>query len=195
MYRTFAFIFVSIAIAACRKTGVSSAADHKDKIDACSLLTKQEIQEIDGAPAKDTKSSENSNAGLRVAQCFYTVDPFSKSVSLAITQADSSSAKPRSAKQVWEETFGRFEGEAKEEKGDEEKKESLHKGEEEEEANPPKKIEGIGDAAYWTANRVGGALYVLKGDVSIRISVGGPDKEEAKIEKSKSLARKALDRL
>ena len=60
-------------------------------------------------------------------------------------------------------------------------------------AVPPKKIPGIGDEAYWTAGP-GGALYVLKGDAFIRISLGGSDDEETKIEKSKALASKALAR-
>ena len=60
---------------------------------------------------------------------------------------------------------------------------------------PPKKIGGIGEEAFWSGGRFGGALYVLKGDLFIRISVGGPDNEETKIEKSKTLAQKALDRL
>jgi hypothetical protein len=44
-------------------------------------------------------------------------------------------------------------------------------------------------------NRFGGVLYVLKGDAFISISVGGPDTEETKINKSKTLAQKALQRL
>jgi hypothetical protein len=35
----------------------------------------------------------------------------------------------------------------------------------------------------------------LKNNVFIRISVGGPDKEEVRIDRSKALARKALSRL
>jgi len=82
-------------------------------------------------------------------------------------------------------------GETQREDGDEKSK----KGEEEEKKNPLKKVEGVGEKAFWSGNRFGGALYVLKGDVFIRISVGGPDNEETKIEKSKGLAEKALGRL
>jgi hypothetical protein len=49
--------------------------------------------------------------------------------------------------------------------------------------------------AFWASNRFGGVLYVLKGDAFISISLGGTDKEEAKLEKSKALAQKALPRL
>jgi hypothetical protein len=55
---------------------------------------------------------------------------------------------------------------------------------------PPKKIEGIGDEAFWASNRFGGVLYVLKGDAFISISLGGPDSEQTKIDKSKALAKK-----
>jgi len=68
-------------------------------------------------------------------------------------------------------------------------------GDEREVSAPPKKIDGIGEEAYWTSNRFGGILYVLKNDVFISISVGGPDNEESKINKSKTLAQKALQRL
>ena len=46
-------------------------------------------------------------------------------------------------------------------------------GDEREVSAPPKKIDGIGEEAYWTSNRFGGILYVLKNDVFISISVGG----------------------
>jgi hypothetical protein len=38
-------------------------------------------------------------------------------------------------------------------------------------------------------------LYVLKGDAFIFINLGGADSEETKLEKSKALAQKALQRL
>ena len=142
-----------------------------------------------------------------MSQCFYTAEEFSKSVSLAVTQADASSSPKRSVKDYWSAAFGRFEGQEKEKEkekekeseADKEKKESLReqargRGEEEERI-PPMKIDGIGEGSYWMGNRVGGALYVLKKDAFIRISVGGADTQQAKIDKSKALAQKALDRL
>jgi hypothetical protein len=56
-------------------------------------------------------------------------------------------------------------------------------------------VEGIGDEAFWTGNRVGGALFVLKGNAYLRISVGGAGDQAAKIEKSKTLAASALKQL
>jgi hypothetical protein len=175
------------------------------KFDVCGLISKEEIEEIVGSPLKDRKSNESSSEGLRMSQCFYTAAEFSKSVSLAITQSDPSSATRRSANEFWKETFDRYDKNGKEGErestGDKEKKQSLKNqaGErgEEKEAVPPKKIPGIGDEAFWNGNRVGGVLYVLKKekDVFIRLSIGGADKEETRIEKSKKLAQKALDRL
>jgi hypothetical protein len=195
--RQIALIF-SIALlttlASCQKTKTTAVSAKGPKIVACELITNDEVQAIQGSPIKDVKPSEQADGTFRIAQCFYTAETFNKSVSLAVTQSDPASAGTRNPKEFWKETFGRYEGETKEEKGDEEKKESL-RGEEEEKGTPPKKIDGIGDAAYWTANRMGGALYVLKNDVFIRVSVGGPDSEEVKINHCKALAGKALSRL
>lgn len=181
------------AVAGCKKMKVASAST-QTKIDACSLITKDEVQKIQGSSVKDMKPSENSDASFRFSQCFYSTEIFNESVSLAVTQRNPESDKARDPKEFWKGTFGRYEGELKEREGDEEKKKSL--GEEEEErGRPPRKIKGVGDDAWWTANRMGGAIYVLKDNVFIRISVGGPENEESKIEKSKALAAKALSRL
>src|SRR2546430_14544706 len=182
-------------VTACRKSSTTEKpAAAPSRIDACSLITNDEVQQIQGSPITDVKRSDQADGRFRTAQCFYNAETFNKSVSLALTQGDPASPKARNPKDFWKETFGRFEGETKEEKGDEEKRESLRE-QDEEKGTPPKKLEGIGEAAYWTANRVGGALYVLKNDVFIRISVGGPESEEAKINNCKALAEKALSHL
>lgn len=195
-----------LALAGCERRATTQSTTSADqepgqaRFDACALIAKEEIEAIQGSPIKETKSSARSDADFRISQCFYTAAEFSKSVSLAVTQSDPHSSAKRSPKDFWKKTFGRFEGEAKESEDDKEKKESLRdqaraRGGEEEASVPPKKIDGVGEEAYWTGSRFGGALYVLKKDVFIRISVGGPDKEETKIEKSKALAQKALERL
>jgi len=208
----FLLCFLLLAVTGCKRStttqlteGSPAAASPANQqsseayFDVCGLITKEQIEAVMGSPIKETKSSGSSNGAFRVSQCFYTATEFSKSVSLAVTQSDHSAKAKRTPKEFWEETFGRYEGEAKEHEGDKEKKESPpeeRRGEgEEKEGIPPKKINGIGDDAFWTSNRFGGALYLLKKDTFIRISVGGPDKEETKIDKSKALAQKALERL
>jgi len=190
--------------ASCKKSRTaeneSSPPSNRSKIDACGLVTKDEIEKIQGWPIKDVKGSENSDDSYRIAQCFYTAETFNKSVSLAVTQSNPGSPKAKNPRDFWKQSFARWSDSAKgkeeeeEEAGDKGKKESLEEHEEREGGQPPKKIDGVGEAAYWTANRMGGAIYVLKNDVFIRISVGGPDSEDKKIEHCKELAEKALSR-
>ena len=66
---------------------------------------------------------------------------------------------------------------------------------EEEEGARPQPVPRLGDEAFWTGSHVGSALYVLKRDVFIRISVGGSGDLASKFEKSKTLAQVALRRL
>ena len=157
-------------------------------IDACALLKNAEIEAVQGSPIRESKSSANTNNGFRVAQCYYAANENSKSVALTATQRDPEHLTARTAKNVWDDMFGE---EAREKKEGEGEREEGEKG------AAPTKIDGVGDEAYWTGARFGGALYVLsrEKDTFIRISVGGGDTEESKIEKSKVLARKALDRL
>jgi hypothetical protein len=175
-----------------------------ESIDACSLLAPADIEAVQGSPVKNTKPSSMSAGGMRTSQCFYTAAEFSKSVSLTVTQADPGSSERRSAMAYWKETFRRYEKETDEKapksENDKQKTESLREQRQkggEEEAIPPKRISAVGDEAFWSGNRVGGALYVLKKskDAFIRISVGGPDNEETKIKKSAALARQVLGRL
>ena len=195
-----------IAVSAgCKKDEATQRASsakqesNRAEFDVCALITKQEIEAIQRSPIKETKSSVRSDAGFRVSQCFYTAEDFSKSVSLAVTQRDPNSSGERSVKDFWNETFGRFTGEEKEgNAGKEERgrlREQPRREGEEKAFIPPKKIDGIGDDAFWSPNPVGGAIYVLKKDVFIRISIGGHDNEEGKLDKSKALARMAIDRL
>ena len=56
-------------------------------------------------------------------------------------------------------------------------------------------ITGVGEQAYWVGSPLVGALYVLKGNTFLRISVGGVREEPVRIQKSVALARLALKRL
>ncbi|HMG06350.1 MAG TPA: hypothetical protein VK581_12900 [Chthoniobacterales bacterium] len=170
--------------------------------DVCTLITKEEVATIQGAVVNETKSSERAARGLRISQCFYVTAEFNKSVSLTVTKADSAGSEKRNAREYWVETFGRYANtedkpeRSKEEKRERPKEEKESPGaEREKESRPPRKIDGLGDEAYWTRSRVGGVLYVLKNDAVVRVSLGGTDSEETMISKSKDLAEKALPRL
>jgi hypothetical protein len=158
------------------------------------LITGAEVEAIQGSPIKEAKNSERSTGGLRLSQCFYTAADFSSSVNLAVTQTDATSPAKRSAREFWKETFGRYSKPEEKSEPDKEKNEKPSK-EEEKEATPPRRIEGIGEEAYWTSTRVGGVLYVLKNDAYLRISVGGAGSDEDRLKKCRALAEKALPRL
>ena len=212
--RTFFFssllCVVSFAFAGCeRRAATQSQASPSSgtgsgpvTFDACALLKYDEIEAIQGSPIKEAKSSESS-AALRSSQCFYLAAEFSKSVSLSVTTVPSGNSNKAAARDFWKQTFARNQEREKEREtereGDKEKKESLReqqRGKGEEEGGAPlRKIEGIGEEAYWSGTRVGGALYVLKGNAFIGISLGGADTDEVRIEKSKKLAAKAIERL
>jgi hypothetical protein len=149
-------------------------------------MAKDEVEAIQQSPMQETKSSARPDGAFRLSQCFYTATDFTRSVTLAVTQNDPHGQTKRSPRDFWKETFDRYSGD--------EKARKPRREEEEKESIPPTKITGVGDEAYWTGG-AGGTLYVLKKDTFIRISVGGPDIEEAKINKSKALAQLALSRL
>ncbi len=65
----------------------------------------------------------------------------------------------------------------------------------EEDARKPRPVPALGEEAFWVGNPVSGALYVLQGNLFLRISVGGVPKESTRIAKSKSLASAILRRL
>jgi hypothetical protein len=175
-----------------------SGPNAKAKVDACALLTSQEIQSIQGEPVKETKLSGQLSGGLNVSQCFFTLPTFTNSVSLLVAQRGDG-AGAQDPREFWHSTFR--EGESaerekeKEHEGDRDRDKKKRGEEEEEESAPPEKIAGIGDEAYWMGSRVGGALYVLKGNSYVRISIGGAAAHTDKIKKSKALAEKALARL
>jgi hypothetical protein len=186
--------------AGCKKTASTSTlstpphrAGPVEKIEGCSLITKEEVGALQGTTISDTKSSETSDGTYLITQCYYAATGPNLSVSVAVTQIDPKNPNAPNPRTYWERTFGQYDN-AKE---PEPKKEEARGGgrEEEEKSRPPKKVDGVGEDAFWVGDRFGGALYVLKGDAFIRISVGGPDNEQTKLEKSKTLAQKALGRL
>jgi hypothetical protein len=167
----------------------ASAAAVKPKVDACALLTSKEIEAEQGEPLKETKLSGQSTGGFSMSQCFFTLPTFTNSVSLLVAQKGEGGGA-NDPREFFRE---RFHEKSKSEK---ERERDKKKGEEEEEVGaPPQKITGVGDEAYWTGSRVGGALYVLKGNSYIRISIGGAGAPDAKIKKTKALAAKAIARL
>jgi len=171
-----------------QRTTAAALPKLKPKLDACAMLTSEEIESIQGVALKETKPSESSANGLDVSQCFFTLPTFTNSISLVVTQrVDGPGA--RDPRQFWTDTFHRD----KEPRKDHDREKD--RGEEEGESRPPQKISGIGDEAFWMTSPAAGILYVLKGSSFVRISIGGSEDQQTRIRKSKALARKVIDRL
>jgi len=168
----------------------------KGKLDVCSLLTSDEIKAVQGEPLKDTKPSTRTTGALIVTQCYYELPTASNSISLTLTESNSGG---HSVKEFWESTFGKderkSESERKKDRNAEKKKTESRSAGEEDDSAQMEPVRGLGDEAFWTASRIGGALYVLKRDSFLRISVGGKGDAEAKLKKSKTLAQNALRRM
>ena len=194
---TSALSSASPAASASQSAASSSAAPAragavKAKTDACALLTSEDIEAVQKEVVKETKLSGSSQGGFSISQCFFTLPTFNNSISLQVTQRGEGSSS-RDPKEFWEETFH---PESKSEKERErEKKQQREREEEDEEGAPPQKIAGIGDEAFWVGGRISGALYVLKGNSYLRVSIGGAGPQQERIHRLKSLAQKVAERL
>jgi hypothetical protein len=170
-----------------------AATAAKPRVDACALLSSKEVESVQGEAIKETKLSGQSAGGYSMSQCFFTLPTFTNSISLLVAQKGEG-AGAKDPKEFWRDTF--HENKAGEREKERERERDKKKAEqEEEEGTPPQKVTGIGDEAYWTGSRVGGALYVLKGNSYIRLSIGGAANQATRIKKSKALAEKAISRL
>jgi hypothetical protein len=182
------FLLLASVMSAVQKAANNSARQAKP--DACAVLTSADVQKVQGDPVQETKPSTQPAGGLVMSQCLFRTAAPSKSVSVAI--ATSGTTSPRA---FWQKQFHsrkpKVEGKEKDKPGAGGKDAKK----EEDESTRPRAITGIGEQAYWVGSPVVGALYVLKGNTFLRISVGGVREESARIEKSVALARLALIRL
>ncbi len=181
------FLSLSGSMSAVQKAAHNSAG--QDKPDACAVLTSADVQKVQGDPVQETKPSTQPAGGLVMSQCLFRTAAPSKSVSVAI--ATSGTTSPRA---FWQKQFHsrnpEIEGKEKNKPGA-----GRKDAKEEDESTHPRTIKGVGEQAFWVGSPMVGALYVLKGNTFLRISVGGVREESARIEKSVALARLALKHL
>lgn len=124
----------------------------------------------------DRRSTVATQNGVDVSQCYVGAATTANSVNIIVTEKTNGS-DAQDPRRTWEQIFG--EG-AKEQSGEHAKSE---------------KIQGVGDEAYWRGAPIGSSLYALKGNAYVRVSVGGGDSGESKLEKSKKVAELILSRL
>lgn len=169
----------------------NDSAPAKEKIDVCMLLSSAEIEAVQKEPVKETRASTQSSGGMLMSQCVFHTATFAKSVHVALATPERAGKSGLAPRKFWQRQFHPTavkEGET----GVARKKSEQER---EEEANEARSITGLGEEAYWVGNPVAGALYVLQGEVFLRISVGGVGEESARIEKTKILARAVVKRL
>ena len=183
--------------------GAPAASTVKSTVDVCGLLSSDDLKGVQGEAYKEAQRSDRQDGDFVVAQCYYSLPTTVNSVVLNVTTAKEG-ARDVSPRKFWEQTFEKYETEGRDAKEREREKERERakkakpegRAENEEEEGPkPEKIAGLGDEAFWMASRVGGALYVLKGEKFFRISVGGAGDAKAKLGKSKTLAQQVLKKL
>jgi hypothetical protein len=150
--------------------------------DPCRLLTDAEVRAVQGHAPTQKIPSEQPAGSFRFTQCFYRTQELSSSVSVAlgVPLTDSKRSGPRD---YWRARFKRGERDEREDSEEEEKKKE------------PRRLAGLGDEAFWVGDPVTGALYVLRGEVFLRVSVGGAPNQAQNIKRARTLAIYALKRL
>ena len=170
----------------------NAGSSNKGTVDACKLLTADEIQTIQRDTLKDTTLTAPGDGTFIISQCFYTTTNFVNSVSLTVTQ-QSSNTGAENIRELWKQRFRSAGGHDKE--GEKERDNKANASEEEGDGAAPERVKGVGEEAYSVGNAKSGALYVLKGNKILRISVGGSHSQPERIQKMKSLALYAVNRL
>jgi hypothetical protein len=174
-------------------TSSDAATSASGKKDACILLTPAEIEAVQGEPVKETKASVQPNGEMLISECLFHTTNFPKSVSVALAVPSSAKPSALAPRKFWQKQF--HAPDVEEDKMRAAGKKAQKPEPEDEEARKPRRIEGLGEEAYWVGTPITGALYVLQGDNFVRISVGGVHEESVRIEKSKVLARAVVKRL
>jgi hypothetical protein len=146
------------------------------KIDTCALLSDADVRAAVGEDVRSRTPATQPAGGLLMNQCVFATSG-ARSVSLAVTNSVVSGTSRVTPREFWKRQFH----EAREGGGEHE--------------SGARRIRGVGEEAYWSGTRIAGALYVLKGDTFIRVSVGGIKTEPERVAKSKALATAALARI
>ena len=187
-----AFVFAGVLGGAATQSAKKDTGVSKGTIYACALLTPAEIEAIQGERVEETKPTVRPSGGLFATQCLFRTPTLNKSVSLFLTASDPLHPVPLTARQLWQKQFHSSEVDEEPVAGENKKKLDPQR---ERESREPRPIRGLGEEAYWVASPVASALYVLKGEMFLRISVGSAGQESERMEKSKALARAVLKRL
>ncbi len=193
MLRTQVFILLVAALASfsgCSKRSTASAQDSPKAstpaatplpaLDACALLTAEEIKNIAGDAPTGTTPSHTVEGGFDISQCMFNLPDYSNSILISVTRR-APGPGARDPKEFLERKIEHPEEGEGEEEG--------------ERRSEPERVEGLGDKAIWEGTKVGGALYVIKGNLFVRVAVGTLGGADNRKEKVIELARLVVKRL
>ena len=138
------------------------------KVDACALLTKEDVESFLGEPVGAPAITRTEAMGNIVTQCRYSAPSGNKRVGLLLRQAATADEAAK--------IFKKARDASKELSGAE-----------------PQVIDGLGESAYWTGGNLK-QLNVLKGDAWLIITAS-PGNGTDPLEASKSVSRKILARM
>jgi len=171
--------FRSVVLGMLLLVAFAERTDAQRHRDPCRLLSDGEVRTVQGHAPAQKIPSEPPAGSFRFAQCFYRTPEFTSSVSVAVGIPVATDSKRSGPRDYWQTQFH--------------KQVSAALGRKKKE--PPKPVAGLGDEAFWVGDPMTGALYVLKGEVFLRLSVGGPPDQTQKIKRAKALVIYALKRL
>ena len=189
----------------------TQVASARKGYDACSLLTGNEIANVLGEPLQELKPGVQSNGNINMSHCLFVTRDFAKSASVDVATPAAGDSGTRNLRAFWRNQF-HVPHALKEEKHPASIKTPSNSAflqsreaavepasqtgdDDEDAARKPRAISSLGEEAYWVGSPLAGALYVLQGNLFLRVSVGGVPKESTRIAKSKSLATAILSRL
>jgi hypothetical protein len=155
------------------------------------LLNNAEIETVQGEPLKEAIANTQPSGGMLMLHCVFHTATSAKLIHVALATPERAGRSGLAPREFWQRQFhttGNKEGETRVAG----KEPELER---EEQGNKARRIGGLGEEAYWVGNPVAGALYVLQGNVFLRVSVGGVREESSRIEKSKALAHAIVKRL
>src|ERR1700704_3008499 len=173
-------------------TRTRTNAHGANNFDACSLLTGKEITDLLGEPLDALNPSARSAGNLKMSHCLFVTRNFAKSASLDVATPAAGDSSARSLRAFWRNQFHspiKHEEERRPASRKSPAKSAFTSGisdgesesEADAEAGRPRPIPALGEEAYWVGSPLSGALYVLQGDLLLRISVGGLPKESIRI--------------
>lgn len=170
---------VTVSDASAKKSDASADEKAGVPVDVCSMVEPSEVETVQGAKVSDARANKVTRGPFAVSQCLYTVTAADKpgqnlSVLVEVRRPDSSAASADALATEWSK---------------------LRDKRENKRSERPRPVEGVGREAFWVGSDKLGALYVLSKDALVYVSVGGADGVDAKIEKARKLAARALARL